>query len=175
MDAGAPVRLTFTKWGDQPHWDGAGLTYAGQDDHGHWLVTEEGTEFSRPGAAFATHGRQVTLLPGCERWFAATFYEPVGGYQWRVYVDICTPPAVHVLADGSVVVGCVDLDLDVVQGFDGTVGVEDEDEFAEHRGRYGYPPEVVSAAEAECRRVAAELRSSAPWTREEVVAGWRGR
>jgi hypothetical protein len=167
--------LTFTKWGGHPHWDGAGLTYRGEDDHGLWLVAEEGTVFSRPGAEFATHGRQVMLLPSIGRWFTATFYEPVGGYRWRVYVDICTPPAVRVLDDGSGVVSSVDLDLDVVQGFDGSVGVEDEDEFAEHQGRYGYPPEVVDSAATECRRVVVDLQSGASWACEELVAAWRSR
>jgi hypothetical protein len=146
--------LTFTKWGGHPHWDGAGLTYRGEDDHGLWLVAEEGTVFSRPGAEFATHGRQVMLLPS---------------------IDICTPPAVRVLDDGSGVVSSVDLDLDVVQGFDGSVGVEDEDEFAQHQGRYGYPPEVVDSAATECRRVVADLRSGASWARESLVAAWRSR
>lgn len=35
----------------------------------------------------------------------------------------------------------VDLDLDVVRRFDGSAEILDEDEFAEHQVRYGYPPE----------------------------------
>jgi protein associated with RNAse G/E len=42
----------------------------------------------------------------------------------------------------------IDLDLDVVRlRRDGRVFVDDEDEFAEHQVRYGYPPEVVNKAE----------------------------
>ncbi|WP_180935649.1 DUF402 domain-containing protein [Nocardioides ungokensis] len=33
----------------------------------------------------------------------------------------------------------VDLDLDVVRGRTGRVWIDDEDEFAEHRVRFGYP------------------------------------
>ena len=37
----------------------------------------------------------------------------------------------------------VDLDLDVVRGPTGRVWVDDEDEFADHRVRFGYPEEVA--------------------------------
>ncbi len=50
----------------------------------------------------------------------------------------------------------VDLDLDVVGDVHGRVVVDDEDEFAEHRVRYGYPPEVVAAARASCASVLAD-------------------
>ena len=49
-----------------------------------------------------------------------------------------------VLDGGAVHV--VDLDLDVVLLHDGTVELLDEDEFAEHQVRYGYPAEVVAQA-----------------------------
>ena len=54
----------------------------------------------------------------------------------RVYVDITTPP----VWDGTVL-RAVDLDLDVVRGNTGRVWVDDEDEFADHRVRFGYPDE----------------------------------
>ena len=42
----------------------------------------------------------------------------------------------------------VDLDLDVVRlRPDSRVVVDDQDEFAEHQVRYGYPPDVISQAE----------------------------
>ena len=49
----------------------------------------------------------------------------------------------------------------MIRRFDGTWFVDDEDEFAEHQVSYGYPAEVVAAAEAECARVADEIRSGA--------------
>ena len=51
------------------------------------------------------------------------------------------------------VVTMVDLDLDVVKRRDGSVHVDDEDEFAEHRVAMGYPPHVVANARADCARV----------------------
>jgi protein associated with RNAse G/E len=58
----------------------------------------------------------------------------------------------------------VDLDLDVVRAWDGTLLVDDEDEFAEHQVRYGYPAEVVVAARKSCDAlVAAIARAEEPW------------
>ncbi|MGW3644493.1 DUF402 domain-containing protein, partial [Streptomyces sp. NPDC005143] len=50
-------------------------------------------------------------------------------------------------ADG-IVVRMVDLDLDVVRPRGGEAHVEDEDEFAEHRVRYGYPDRAVAVVMA---------------------------
>ena len=35
----------------------------------------------------------------------------------------------------------------------GTVELRDEDEFAEHRARFGYPDDLVAAAEAAAKRL----------------------
>ena len=77
-------------------------------------------------------------------WWAATFYE------WEdhpdshdVYVDVTTVP----VWDGPTVT-MIDLDLDVVREWSGDVFIDDEDEFADHRQRLGYPAEVVVAAPA---------------------------
>ena len=56
----------------------------------------------------------------------------------------------------------VDLDLDVVRGVTGRVWIDDEDEFAEHRVRFGYPEEVVTHAMRTCDLVAAAARASHP-------------
>jgi uncharacterized protein len=41
----------------------------------------------------------------------------------------------------------VDLDLDVIRRRDGRLLLDDQDEFAEHQVRYGYPAEVIRQAE----------------------------
>ena len=51
----------------------------------------------------------------------------------------------------------VDLDLDVRRRRTGEVQVLDEDEFALHRVRYAYPPEVVAHAEAAAKWLAGAL------------------
>jgi hypothetical protein len=116
----------------------------------------------RPGRDVRSQVDQVGLVPSSElpddeRAWLATFHAPAG--EVWVYVDMTTPP----VWDGSTV-RAVDLDLDVIRGLDGDVVVDDEDEFAEHRVAFGYPPEVVVLAEASRDRVrAAVLEEHAPY------------
>ena len=61
----------------------------------------------------------------------------------EIYIDVTTPAAWH-----GTFLRAVDLDLDVVRGFNGTVIIDDEDEFLEHQVAYGYPADVIAAARA---------------------------
>jgi hypothetical protein len=54
-------------------------------------------------------------------------------------------------------VSAVDLDLDVVRSRVGRTWVDDEDEFAAHRVRFGYPEDVVRDASASCDAVLADV------------------
>ena len=152
---GAAVRVVMTKWGDRPHWE-FDAVHLGSDRHGDWLGIPAGTTMSRPGATYVAPTDQVGLVPAPgpdeTRGWLATFHA-VGG-PVRVYVDVTTPP----LWDGSVL-RAVDLDLDVLRGNSGRVWVDDEDEFAEHRVRFGYPERVVEQALVSCRRVEAAVRA----------------
>ncbi len=163
---GAPVHVRFAKWDGTPHWS-ADVIWLGEDACGWWAGWPEGTSWARPGADFTSCGRQVGLF-SCDRGFAATFYEQVADHQHRVYVDVTTVPT---LTDG--VLSAVDLDLDVIQRFDATVFVDDEDEFAQHRVSLGYPQDVVGEAQAECRRLEEELRSGEPCFGEGIARHWR--
>lgn len=164
---GDPVRVQFTKWGGGRHW-GVEVRWLGEDEHGRWLGWPGGSVWSRPDAEFSAPGLQVGLFPR-DRGFAATFYEAVADYAFRVYVDVATAP---VWAQG--VVAAVDLDLDVVQTFEGEVAVLDEDEFIQHQVELGYPPRVVAEAQAECERVRQELEVGAGHFAEPLAAHWRG-
>ena len=156
IEPGGPVRVVMTKWGDRPHWEFDAL-YLGSDGAGDWLGIRAGTTMTRPGATYVAPTDQVGLVPPSgpdeARGWLATFHA-VGG-PVRVYVDVTTPPA----WDGAVV-RAVDLDLDVVRGNTGRVWVDDEDEFAEHRVRFGYPEDVVRAAMASCDRVHADVAAA---------------
>ena len=165
---GDPVRLQMRKWDLAAHW-GADVVWLGEDEYGWWAGWPEGTSWSRPGADFVSFGAQVGLFPR-ERGFAATFYEraPGSGYEFRLYADVTTAPG----WEGAELT-CVDLDLDVIQRFDGGVFVDDEDEFAEHRTRYGYPAELVAEAERECARLRRDIESGAAWTSEALAERWR--
>ena len=180
---GDPVRVQMTKWGERPHWE-YDAVLLGSDEHGDWIGVPTGTHMSRPGATYVAQTDQVTLAPAAglaERGFVATFHG-AGGHAWAriagpvdVYVDITTPP----VWDGSTL-RAIDLDLDVIRGVPGRVWVDDEDEFADHRVRFGYPEEVVADALAACAHVHTDLScsngpfggASAAWLR--LVAGLHG-
>ena len=160
---GTRLDVVTTKWGDRPHWEFE-ATYLGEDEHGHWLGISPGTHFHRPTYEFTGSNTQVTLLPRGHAWWVATFHDDdgpprqawasLGDAPVEVYVDMTTPAALD-----ATTVRCTDLDLDVVRGTGGVVIVDDEDEFAEHRVTYGYPPDVIAAAEAACddvRRMAVQ-------------------
>lgn len=155
--------MVTTKWGGLPHWVFEGV-FLGEDGHGAWVGIRAGTRFSRPGAEFVASDDHVTLAPAVGG-FLATFW-PEGG-PVSVYVDVSTPP----VWDGAVV-RAVDLDLDVIRRRDGSVVVDDEDEFAEHRVTLGYPPELVAAARSTCDAVAAGVRRGAPPYDRTTSATW---
>jgi hypothetical protein len=163
MTPGARVRCVMSKWGDRPHWQFEGV-YLGADEHGDWVGCPAGTHYARPGLAFDSHAASVTLAPP-GGWYAATFHDE--GVWCDTYVDITTPPTLDPDEHGGVL-RAIDLDLDVIRMADpaadrppppgvtagpGEVFVDDEDEFVEHRVAFGYPPEVVAAAETACAGV----------------------
>ncbi|KRF36910.1 DUF402 domain-containing protein [Nocardioides sp. Soil805] len=156
---GTRVRCEMTKWGGTPHWEYDAVVL-GEDEHGLWLGFAAGTTYTRPGHTFVLDIDHVGLVPAADAWHLATFYA-VEGTRWplledsavEVYVDMTTPAE----WDGTTL-RAVDLDLDVVRGFNGMVIVDDEDEFAEHQVAYGYPDEVVAGARASCEAVLAAVR-----------------
>ncbi|MGZ4443647.1 MAG: DUF402 domain-containing protein [Nocardioidaceae bacterium] len=158
------MRIRYTKWGDRPHWELDGVLL-GADEHGTWLGAPAGTRLRRPGVDFRAAYPQVMLVPD-GRGFTATFYPP-GFDTPRTYVDITTVP---VIADGQVTM--VDLDLDVVLGWGGRAWVDDEDEFADHRVRFGYPEDVVRLAARTCDELLAEVSAGLPPYDGAVAARW---
>ena len=161
------VALVSTTWVDRPHWE-ASLPRLGVDRHGSWLGGPAGITFRRPGAQYDTSCALAVLVPHDRPWLAKLYAEGAGFEKdVRVYVDMTTPPVWS--ADGATVT-MVDLDLDVVVREDGSVAVDDEDEFAVHQRRFAYPPEIVQLARgAVARRCsprsrAGPRRSMAPAT-----------
>ena len=154
--------MVFSKWGDRPHWE-YDARVLGDDEHGTWVGAPAGTRVARPGAVFDSPNHFVSLVPP-DRAFVATFYgeypRPPGDPAVELYVDITTVPTWHSDDAGATTVRMVDLDLDVLRGRSGRVWVDDEDEFADHRVRYGYPTDLVRLAAASCDQV-----------REDVMAG----
>lgn len=155
---GTPVHVDYRKWDGSPHWQSDG-TVLGADEHGCWVGFPQGTHFERPGAAFDIECDSVSLFP--DAGYTPAFNQPGGRpEQVVVYVDITTPPVWSRAADGGWQVTMIDLDLDVVQRANGFTYVDDEDEFAEHQRKFGYPDDVIQQAEADTRAVFDTLRDS---------------
>jgi protein associated with RNAse G/E len=60
----------------------------------------------------------------------------------------------------------------VVRGWTGRVWVDDEDEFADHRVRYAYPPDLVRLAVTSCDEVRAAVDAGRPPYDGEAPRRW---
>jgi protein associated with RNAse G/E len=133
------VRVVYRKYDGSLHWNMT-MTWLGEDEYGVW--TGAGADNTwRKGyepPVVVGHG-QVLLLPRDSWWTASFNLEPA---RTEIYCDISSP--VQWLSPREVTM--VDLDLDVCRRQDGLVVLLDEDEFAEHQVKYGYPAEVIKAS-----------------------------
>ncbi|WP_218108414.1 DUF402 domain-containing protein [Actinacidiphila rubida] len=123
----------------------------GQDEHGVWLGTAQGVPVQSDAGGWPNRFPHVMVIPRGQ-WWIATFCADPGP---ELYGDICTVPEWN--ADRTVL-HAVDLDLDVVRPRGGTAYSKDEDEFAEHRVRFGYPDHVVARARQTCHWLMAAAR-----------------
>lgn len=151
------VPVAYRKWDGSLHWHFT--TYElGTDEHGLWLGAPDGTPVRR-GAREPVRSQAFALLIPLRGWWTAVWNDLSAeekAFSFEVYVDVCTPPE----RDAGVV-SAIDLDLDVARRPDGTTLLLDEDEFAEHRKRYGYPPRVVDHARAAAASVVQSVESRA--------------
>ncbi|MEU6849470.1 DUF402 domain-containing protein [Actinacidiphila alni] len=138
----AHVQVNYRKYDGTLHWN-LRMRRLGEDEHGVWLglpadsVMRKGhnPEVPLPEA-------HVILFPR-DAWWTAVFN--AAPRSTEIYCDITTPPRWPSPAE----VTMVDLDLDVLRKRGAAAPIlVDEDEFAEHQVRYGYPGEVIAAAEA---------------------------
>ncbi|MGN6089622.1 MAG: DUF402 domain-containing protein [Actinomycetales bacterium] len=161
-----PVRIVTSKWGNRPHYE-FDAVLLGHDEHGSWLGLPRGTRVTRPGVDFRTAHLWVALVPDGAP-YLASFYER--GATTAVYVDMTTPPQ-WVESGAGRSVRMVDLDLDVVREQSGRVFIDDEDEFADHQVRFGYPQEVIEMARHCADEVyAAVLAERAPFSHATGLA-----
>lgn len=154
----APLaRIRMRKWGDLPHWEFTSVPL-GEDEFGRWYGTPVGTLFTKPGSSHRSEVPHVVLIPrrrllgtlGAGADWVATFYTDGAGVH--TYVDITTPT---VLVGSDAIT--TDLDLDVIREWDGTVRVDDEDEFALHQVELRYPADLVADALTVCESVRAAV------------------
>lgn len=136
------VQVNYRKYDGSLHWN-LRMRRLGEDEHGVWLglpadsLIHKGHDLDMPVA----EAHVILFPPGA--WWTATFNAPPR--RTEIYCDITSPPQWPSPDE----VTMVDLDLDVLRKRDTDLTIlVDEDEFAEHQVRYGYPTEVIEAAQA---------------------------
>jgi protein associated with RNAse G/E len=155
--------VVYRKYDQSLHWH-LWMRRLGSDEHGVWLGAPAGTvqRKGEDGPPVVSDHPYVMLFPAGGWWTAAFNGQPS---SLEIYVDIATPATwPH---DGEVTM--VDLDLDVIRRWDQSVSIVDQDEFAEHQIRYGYPADVVTAAE----RAADQLHALLAGGAEPFASGYR--
>ncbi|MBD3005208.1 MULTISPECIES: DUF402 domain-containing protein [unclassified Streptomyces] len=136
------VSVNYRKYDGTLHWN-LRMRRLGEDDHGVWLGLPGGGVMRKGyGPMVPIACAHVILIPR-DAWWTAAFNAPPR--ETEIYCDIATPAEWR----SSHEVSMVDLDLDVLRKrTDGSTLMDDEDEFAEHQVRYGYPADVIAEAEA---------------------------
>jgi protein associated with RNAse G/E len=133
------VRVVYTKYDGSPHRDYPAHRLA-EDDLGVWLGVRAGTESIYHGRPSVERIPFLLLVPHAA-WWTAMFNPPPRTSE--VYCDIASPAR----WEGDHTVALIDLDLDVVRRRQtALVELLDEDEFADHQLRFGYPDDVVTEA-----------------------------
>lgn len=136
---GRLVHIDFRKWMTTRHWQ-FDMYWMDEDEYGTWLWTPAGSAARRgyEEPRTFTHLNVKLVVPG--QWWTAIWND---GGKYDLYIDTITPPA----WSGDRVT-MIDLDLDLARQTDGTVTIEDEDEFALHQDIYSYPPYIIDKAQA---------------------------
>ncbi|WP_369371459.1 hypothetical protein AB1046_22250 [Promicromonospora sp. Populi] len=182
-EPGTLVGSRMSKWDGTPHWR-FDAVYLGTDEHGVWLGYRPGTHFSRPGREYRTKSPGL-LVFGDVGWVADIYRDHPRGA--RLYIDLTTVPQWRAMPDAGTPdagpvfeVTAVDMDLDVLAYEPGTERartrgesfIDDEDEFAEHTARYGYPPDVVARVRADADALLAAVRAGEPPYDDTTAKHW---
>lgn len=162
------------KYDGGAHWVVPGR-YLGADAHGHWVIQPAGSLVSRPGAAFAAESDAVCLFPHSGDW-VATCYDDTHPGDFRLYIDVSCNLGWRPLKPAGWEFNSIDMDLDVVRSTTRGIYLDDEDEFADHAVRFGYPGPLVLRMRAAADDLLAGVRAgAAPF--DSTADGWleRGR
>lgn len=134
------LTVQFYKYGGALHW-GFETSVLGQDDWGTWLSLPRGAsrwKGHEERSPNLHHG--VVCVPHEEWWLL--LYNPTHP-QISHFIDINTPGT---WSENRVEL--IDLDLDVVVNVDGSVEIDDEDEFLLHQTELEYPEALIQSARA---------------------------
>lgn len=160
----SPVTVQFLKNPDILHW-GFEAVWLGEDEYGKWIALPKGSKRWKGELEVRPASENAVLCAPHEGWWHLHYGGPHRPYTH--FVDIVTPPrwvSPHRYE-------MIDLDLDVVVHRDGTIEIDDEDEFEAHQVRYRYTREMIEHALAETEWVVDALRRRAePFF--EVANSW---
>lgn len=144
--------VQYHKYDGSLHWR-HDMTLLGTDEHGTWLGAVPGSIVQRGHEPPIPHPHHFVQLISPGTWWTMLFNGD-SDPRHETYVDVIMP-AEEV---GDRRWEMIDLDLDVVRLMDGSVYVDDEDEFAAHTTLLGYPDSVVRQARAAAESLVDRLR-----------------
>lgn len=146
------VAVTYRKYDGSLHWI-TELRHLGEDEHGVWLGSPPGGRWRRANGPWVAVESDRLLVVPRDRWWTARFSNDPH-YHTAIYADVTLPA--QWLSETELDI--VDIDLDVVKStHTGEISLLDEDEFAEHQIRYGYPPDVIENAWASAKWLIATM------------------
>lgn len=163
-----PVTVQFLKNPDILHW-GFEAFWLGEDEWGAWIAVPTGTKRWKGAEEMSPTKTPAVFCAPREQWWHLHF-NGTGRENYTHFVDIVTPA----VWAGDCRYEMIDLDLDVAVHVDGSIEVQDEDEFEVHQVRYGYTPDMVRRALEETEWVVSALeRRNEPFF--DVAAAWLAR
>ena len=160
-----PVTAQFLKNPDLIHW-GFEAAWLGEDRWGVWIAVPTGTRRWKGEEVVSPTSEPAVFCAPRDQWWHLHFNGPFAS-NYSLFVDIVTPPVW--ISDHRYEM--IDLDLDVAVHIDGTIEIQDEDEFEIHQVTYEYTPEMIDGARRATDEVVAGLKAE----REpffEVASGW---
>lgn len=158
------VTVQFLKNPDLIHW-GFNASYLGEDEYGTWVAAPAGTERWKGLEEVRPTAENAVFCAPHDGWWHLHYNGETTKFSH--FVDIVTQPVW--ISENKYEM--IDLDLDVVVHQDGTIEIEDEDEFEAHQLRYGYTDDMIEGALEATERVVDALRDRCePFF--EVAAEW---
>ncbi len=146
------MTVQFLKNPDILHWRFEAW-FLGEDQYGFWIAVPEGTRRWKGEESVRSTGEDAVFCAPNDGWWHLHYNGATT--QFSHFVDIVTPP----VWKSENRYEMIDLDLDVIVQHDGTVEIDDEDEFQIHQVKYGYTKEMILRAEAETERIIGELEN----------------
>ncbi|WP_020390011.1 DUF402 domain-containing protein [Kribbella catacumbae] len=149
------VRVVYRKYDEKLHWH-QWMEYLGEDQYGVWLGARANSVSQRGDEPEVTQEQAHVQLFSRDRGFTALFNDEPRSTE--IYCDVTSA-----VEFGEDVFTMIDLDLDVIRKRDGRIYVDDEDEFAEHQVKYGYPADVIEQAQATADWLVTAVASEEPF------------